>query len=174
MTTHYAQIDINDTVVGISELHSEEVHDHLILIDSFDTSLLGKVYDSTNNTFSDRVKTLDEIKVAKKTVLLQSYYASFTIFQSSATGTLKTYPIDAEAQGNFKDYEQRLISNPNKDSFWFKTIEDGNLIEHTRLQFIQLLEDAETFKVLQTQHYNDKKNQVEQATDKATVEAIVW
>jgi hypothetical protein len=174
MSNFYAQIDHNNTVIGVSELHSQEIAEHLIPIDSYDISLLGKVYDNITNTFSDRAKTLDEVKADKKSELLQYYYGSFATFQSSATGTLKTYPIDLEAQDNLKDYQQRLIADSTKDSFWFKTIEDGTLIQHTRAQFLQLLEDAETFKVTQTIHYNDKLDEVNAATDEATVNTIVW
>lgn len=167
----YAQIE-NSKVIGISDLHSEEVADHLIPIDSYDLSLLGKVWDGT--TFTDPIKTLDEIKNEKLQELEQAYYSSFTVFQSDATGTLKTYPINAEAQDNLRDLQQRLIADPNKDSFWFKTIEDGTLVNHTRVQFLQLMEDAESFKVQQTQHFDELVLDWNAATDEATVQAIQW
>lgn len=126
--------------------------------------------------------SLEQVKEEKKEELTQAYYMSFTAFQSDATGVLKTYPADAEAQQNLKDYEQRAIADPEKDSFWFKTLEDGTLIQHTRKQFLQLMEDAELFKVNQTIKQNNLINQVEAVVvgdltedeAKAQVEAITW
>lgn len=174
MAIYYAQVNESDVVIGISQLSEEVDLPHLIRVDSLDDSLIRKKYNRTTLSFEDVPKSLEEIKVEKKVELLQAYYASFTTFQSSATGTIKTYPCDQEAQQNLKDYEQRLIANPNKDSFWFKTIEDGTLVNHTRAQFLQLMEDAETFKVNLTIKYNDKIKQVDLATTETEVNAIVW
>lgn len=115
-----------------------------------------------------------DIKKQKSKELQQNYYSSFTNFQSSALGMLKTYPIDKEAQENLRDYQNRLIADPSKDSFYFKTIEDGTLILHTRQQFLKLMDDAEMFKVNQTIKINDLINQVTVATTSAEVNAIVW
>lgn len=121
--------------------------------------------------------TLEDTKKQKLKELQQSYYSSFTTFQSSALGSVKTYPFDSEAQKNFNDYQNRLIADPNKDTFYFKTIEDGTLILHNRMQFLQVLEDAEMFKVNQTIKLNELINQVNTAynnSDQAGIEAIVW
>jgi hypothetical protein len=120
---------------------------------------------------------LDEIKTQKIQSLQQSYYASFTTFQSDALGTVKTYPIDKEAQDNLRDYQNRLIADPNKDSFYFKTIEDATLVLHNRQQFLQLMEDAEMFKVNQTIKINDLVKRVETAYnngDSSGIEIITW
>lgn len=121
--------------------------------------------------------TVDPVVLAKENKLLElqrSYYASFTTFQSNTTGTVKTYPIDSEAQDNLRDLQNRLIADSNKNSFYFKTIEDRTLINHTRAQFLQLMQDAETFKVNQTQHYDSKVAAVNSATDIPTVQGIAW
>lgn len=118
--------------------------------------------------------SIDDIKKQKIQELQQSYYASFTTFQSSALGTVKTYPIDKEAQDNLRDYQNRLIADPNKDAFYFKTIEDATLVLHNRLQFLQLMEDAEMFKVNQTIKINDLVNQVTSASSPEEVDAVVW
>lgn len=174
MSNYYAQIDSNNIVYSIVDLHSVETNNLLIAVDSYDLTLLGKQYDSINKVFNVPAQTLSQAKQTKIAQLQQSYYASFTTFQSNATGTLKTYPVDAEAQDNLRDLQNRLIADSNKNSFYFKTIEDGTLINHTRTQFLQLMEDAETFKVQQTQHYDSKVASVNAATDVTTVEAIIW
>jgi hypothetical protein len=171
----HAELDINNIVVAVSDLISDESsQQHMVLINSFDTSLLGKKYDPTTNTFANVPLTLDQVKTNKKAELEQAYQNSFTTFQSSALGTAKTYPINREARDNFERYERRMSSDPNLDIFSFYTLEARNLVDHTRAQFIQLLRDAQTFEVQQHKHYNDKKNQVDDATDEATVQAIVW
>lgn len=134
---------------------------------------LGQIMQS-DGTFTEPIKAIEEVKNDKIFELQQSYYAWFTTFQSSALGSLKTYPIDEEAQKNFNDYQNRLIADPNKDSFFFKTVEDGTLVNHTRAQFLQVLEDAEIFKVNQTIKLNDLVKQVNASTTKEEVEAIVW
>jgi hypothetical protein len=164
-------LDSNKTITSI-----KNVLDNYVLQENELVSELGELgqVQKTDGTFTEPIKTLDEIKKDKVVKLQQSYYASFTTFQSSALGTLKTYPIDLEAQKNFNDYQNRLIADSNKDSFYFKTLEDGTLINHTRLQFLQLMEDGELFKVNQTIKINNLVNQVKTATTIDEVNAIVW
>lgn len=118
--------------------------------------------------------TLNNIKAFKIIELEQSYFGSFSTFQSSALGVLKTYPINAEAQDNLRDLQNRLIADPNKTTFYFKTIEDGTLVAHTRAQFLQLMQDAETYKVNQTTHFDSKVLSVNSATTADAVNAITW
>jgi hypothetical protein len=120
------------------------------------------------------ILTFDEVKSKKNEELQKLYYASFTTFQSDALDVVKTYPIDKEAQDNLKDYQNRLIADTNKDSFYFKTIEDGTLILHNRQQFLKLMEDAEMFKVNQTIKLNDLINQVNLTKTKEELDLIVW
>lgn len=171
MSNYYAQLDANNVVHSITELHSQETSTNLISVPFLDTTLIGKTYDTISNTFN---YTLDQTKKNKIANLQQSYFASFTTFTSSALGVQKTYPIDGEAQTNLEQLERRLIADTNKNSFYFKTIEDGTLVNHTRTQFLQLMADAETFKVNQTTHYDSLVSQVNAATTVDAVNAIIW
>jgi hypothetical protein len=173
----HAQLDDNNIVIAISDLHSDESHlDHMVLVDSFDLSLLGKKYDPATNTFIDIPLTLDQTKESKNKELDKAYEESFTVFQSSTLGEVKTYPINVEARGKFEELQQRLIADSDKNSFYFYTIEDANLVEHTRSQFLKLLDDAELFEVQQHIKLNNLKAQVnDPATDTLDkVNAITW
>jgi F0F1-type ATP synthase gamma subunit len=129
---------------------------------------------ATIKSIHEVIKNLDDVKQDKINELEIAYNASFTVFTSNATGVTKTYPINQEAKDNLERLQRRLIADPNKDSFSFYTLEDANLVDHTRSQFLQLLDDAEAFEVAQHKKYNDLKNQVNAATDEATVNSIVW
>jgi hypothetical protein len=125
----------------------------------------------------DFPKTLVDVKNEKYMELEQAYSNSFTVFQSNATGTMKTYPINAEAKDNLERLQRRLIADPAKDSFSFYTLEDANLINHTRTQFLKLLDDAEAFEIAQHIRLNDRKKDVEiayQAQDENAILAVVW
>jgi hypothetical protein len=173
MSNYYAQIDSNNIVVAISELHSEETYDHLIPISSFDVTLLGKQYDPATGQFVTVAPTLDQVKRNKIAELNAGYQASFTTFQSSALGSVHTYPIDQEAQDNMKNLMQLMILNPNMTTIQFKTLENG-LTAHTRDQFIQVLMDAQTFEVNLVRKYESLEAQVQAATTIDEVNAIVW
>lgn len=163
-------IDYRDMIEGIHTTATQALV-HLV-----DSAVVRSTWTAKTQTDWDNAKapTLSQAKASKIAELQQSYYASFTTFQSSATGVLKTYPIDSEAQSNFERLERRLIADANKSTFNFKTIEDGTLIAHTRAQFLQLLADAETFTVNQTTHYDSKVSSVNSAADVPTVQAITW
>lgn len=171
MSNYYAQLDSNDIVFAITELHSEETYDHLIAIDSFDLTLLGKQYDAVNKVFT---QTLDQVKTSKMQELDQAYQFAFMTFQSLATGVTKTYPINQEAQDDLKDLQQRLIADPNKNSFYFLTIEDGILINHTRSQFLQLLDDAESKKVSIHNQNRTYANKISTTSDIPTLQAMTF
>lgn len=140
-----------------------------------DTYRVGNPTASKHNEITvTGIKSLQDVKNDKMAELEQAYANSFTTFQSSALGMTKTYPIDSEAQGNLKDLQNRLIADPNKNSFYFKTNDDGKLMLHTRIQFLQLLADAEAFEVQQVQKFEGYEAQVIPATDEATILAIKW
>lgn len=48
---HYAQIDSNNIVIGISMLSGEIENEKMIPIKEYDIELLGKKYDSKTKTF---------------------------------------------------------------------------------------------------------------------------
>ncbi|HLO11494.1 MAG TPA: hypothetical protein VK190_04495 [Pseudoneobacillus sp.] len=118
--------------------------------------------------------TLDELKQQKIAELEEAYVNSFTIFTSSALGEVKTYPINKEAQDNLDKLQRRLIADPNKDSFYFYTVEDATLVLHNKVQFLQLLEDAETFEITQHLKFNDLKNKVLIAEYEDEIDAVIW
>jgi hypothetical protein len=120
------------------------------------------------------IKTLEDVKNEKLVELEQAYQSAFTTFQSSVLGTVKTYPITTEAQTDLEDLQNRLIADPNKSSFYFLTLEDGILIKHTRAQFLQLLEDAETRKVSIHNQNRTYANQINASTDIATIQAMTF
>jgi hypothetical protein len=145
------------------------------------TPLASDTYRVGNPTISKHneitvtgIKSLQDVKSDKMVELEQAYESCFTIFNSSALGNLKTYPINGEARDNLKDLQQRLIADPNKNNFDFLTMDDGILVTHTRAQFLQLLQDAETFEVTLHNKYRGYANQVNAATDISTVQAIKW
>lgn len=164
-------LDINQVIVGV-----KNVNNNYVLQENEIETNLGELGQTRNNdgTFINTSDTLDEVKEQKLNELQQSYYASFVTFQSNALGTIRTYPFDLEAQNNLRDYQNRMIADPNKDNFYFKTIEDATLVLHNRVQFLQLMEDAEMFKVNQTIKINDLINQVNAATTKVEVDTIAW
>lgn len=150
-----------------------------------DTEYICKINDSAELRSTWQIKsqsdwdavnapTLDQVKQSKMAELNQSYQSCFSTFQSNALGTVKTYPINGEAQDNLKDLQQRLIADPNKNNFDFLTMEDGLLVSHTRIQFLELLQDAETFEVTLHNKYRGYANQVTVATDIPTVQSIKW
>ncbi len=47
----YAQIDTNNRVVGVSQLEASVEQVNMILLESYDETLLGKYYDSNTGTF---------------------------------------------------------------------------------------------------------------------------
>lgn len=158
-------IEVSDTHYIVNLQDSAEIRDSWIAQTELDWE-----------KYATKPKSLNEIKQEKIQELEQSYYASFITFQSTALGTINTYPADTEAFNNLKDYEQRMIANPNKNSFFFKTLEAGTLVEHTRAQILQVMDDAEFFKVKQTQKLDGLVSQVKDpATDTPEkVNAITW
>lgn len=139
-----------------------------------DTAVVRQGWQQATATDFNNALPLDQVKASKMSELDQSYKSCFTIFQSNALGVTKTYPINGEAQDNLKDLQQRLIADPNKNNFDFLTIEDGILVSHTRIQFLELLQDAETFEVTLHNKYRGYANQVSVATDIPTVQDIKW
>lgn len=150
-------------------IKSERIEDNYLIRELNSGTIIKMLINETA-----REETLDEIKRKKINELQKSYYSSFTTFHSDALGSLKTYPIDLEAQNNLKDYQDRLIADTNKDTFYFKTIEDGTLVLHNRLQFLQLMDDAEMFKVNQTIKINNLIHQIDVATTQEELEMILW
>jgi hypothetical protein len=167
-------------------LHKNTDTDSIIEItdEQFSYDLVGKLYQ--NGVFVDPQPVIDtpppltpeeliaQAKSNKGIELEQAYYASFSTFQSSATGTTKTYPINGEAQDDLKDLQNRLIADPNKNTFYFLTIDDGALVAHTRVQFLQLLGDAETFEVTTHNKYRGYVAQLNSATTIDEVNSIQW
>lgn len=58
----YVKIDTQGYCVGISELSGEVEHEDMILIDSFDTSLVGRKYDRENQKWTDEYISNEEPK----------------------------------------------------------------------------------------------------------------
>ncbi|MGB9780608.1 hypothetical protein [Caldanaerobacter sp.] len=52
MTYIYAQIDENNKVIGISMLADKVEHPNLIPLDTYDTTLIGAVYDPATGAFT--------------------------------------------------------------------------------------------------------------------------
>jgi hypothetical protein len=48
---YYAQLSVNDIVVGVSMLAGEVVADHMIRIAEYDVSLIGKRYNRDTGEF---------------------------------------------------------------------------------------------------------------------------
>lgn len=125
-------------------------------------------------TISVNVQSLNFYKQQKMAELEQAYANAFTTFQSSVLGVSKTYPINQEARNKLEELQNRLIADPNKNSFYFITIDDGILVQHTRSQFLQLLDDAEALEITLHNKYRELVNSVESATDITTVNKISW
>lgn len=68
----YAQIDSNNIVIAVSELSGTVAASSLVLLDEFDPSLLGKVWDNVLKTFNDPADTKTYIKAT----LDQEFYNS--------------------------------------------------------------------------------------------------
>lgn len=175
----YALVSINSGVLDIDYntlIRAHQVSPTQAIVQLLDDVIARISWQTKTQTDWDNYTspTLDHAKQDKINQLLQSFNSSFQIFQSSALGVLKTYPVDAEAQSNLDRLERRLIADPNKNDFNFKTMEDGTLVLHTRVQFLQLLQDAETFIVQQTKKYDGYVSQVNVATTNDQVNAIVW
>ena len=56
---YYAQLNSGSIVVCVSQLKSEVDATNLILIDDYDTSILGSLYDPTNGTFTPQEIVID-------------------------------------------------------------------------------------------------------------------
>jgi hypothetical protein len=126
------------------------------------------IWDTINNG------TLDD---AKKQKLAQLAYFRdqeiYTSFQSSALGTTKTYSYSREAYENFRGKAIMLNLNPNISSVIWATIEDG-FIEHTRDQFITVINDGAAHEETLKMKYYNLEAQVNAATTVDEVNAIVW
>lgn len=66
----YAQINENNICVGISNLSGEVIADNMIRIDTMDTSLLGKKYNSGSWETVETTEPQPESELTQ----LQSYY----------------------------------------------------------------------------------------------------
>jgi hypothetical protein len=132
-------------------------------------------YDASTNTFTEvpAPDPLTSAKSAKLTELGAAYTASFTNFQSSALGTVHTYPINQEAQDNMNKLMSLMTLNPNMSTINFKTLENG-MTAHSRDQFIQVLMDAQTFEVNLAKQYEDGEANVTAATTVDQVNNIKW
>jgi hypothetical protein len=170
---YYAQLDNNNIVHSVTQLLDEVKAPNLVPINSFDLTLIGQQYNPTTGQFSPVTPTLDQAKQNKIAELNTDYQESFTTFQSSALGSVHTYPIDQEAQDNLDKYVQLAAANPNKNTFYFKTLEQG-LMVHTRAQFLQLVDDAEAFEVSQVKKFEAKEAQVNACNTVDQVNSIVW
>lgn len=67
---YYAQINEENICVGVSDLSGEVSADNMIRIDTMDTSLLGKKYNSGNWETVEPIDPQPESKLTQ----LQSYY----------------------------------------------------------------------------------------------------
>jgi hypothetical protein len=174
----YAKVPINNGLLdidyGVNNLQVITLSATQAIINVPDGTPTRSTWTTATETDWSNAQPLSQVKEAKIAQLQQFYYGSFTTFTSSALGTVKTYPLDLEAQGNLKDLQDRLIADSTKTTFYFKTIEDGTLMAHTRAEFLQLMQDAETYKVNQTTHYDSKVTAVNNALDIPTVQGITW
>lgn len=50
----YVQLDNTNKAVGLSDLSGEVIADHMILVETYDLDLLGRVYDTATGTFGER------------------------------------------------------------------------------------------------------------------------
>ncbi|UOF90752.1 fibronectin type III domain-containing protein [Fodinisporobacter ferrooxydans] len=177
----YQIVSINSGLLDI------DYHDLIQAIDNKDGTYTCYLKDTatirpswksaTQDQFNQAVANLKSINDwnQEKTTEFQTAFAeSFTTFQSSALGVLKTYPADAGAVQNMQYYVNLLAANPNKSTVYFKTIEDGKPVLHTRTQFFQVLDDFETFDVNRTTKFDNKIAQVNASPDIPTVQSLVW
>ena len=65
--TYYAQINEENIVVGISQLWGDVEHPNMIEIDSYDVTLLGKLY--TNGEFTTPPRNLTALEAAESLML---------------------------------------------------------------------------------------------------------
>jgi hypothetical protein len=172
----YAQIDANNVVIGISQLSGEVTADHMIPIDSYDLSLIGKVRQA-DGTFvkpEPPAPTLEDIKKSKLAELQAARDAAiYTSFQSSALGSPKTYNYNREAYENFRGEAILLNLDPTIDTVLWATVEDG-FVTHTRAQFVQVLKDGAAHEKNVKMKYYQLEAQVNAATTIDEVNAITW
>lgn len=167
------------TFVGISSGQTNNVavinNKAIFVPTENDTYRVGSQTISKHNEATiSGIRTFQNIKDDKINELTEAYDNAFTTFTSNALGSTKTYPINQEARDKFEEYQNRLIADPNKNSFYFLTIEDGILMQHTRSQFLQLLDDAESFEVTLHNKYRGLINKVNSANDELTVNQVTW
>lgn len=176
----FAHINTTDNTVICLDDRNELLTDHpdviLVEVPADAVVSLGYVYKTSANTFSkpDSEKTLEDWRAQKNEELAAAYNAAFTTFTSNALGNTKTYPITQEAQDDLKDLQNRLIADPNKNSFYFLTMDDGILINHTRVQFLQLLSDAEARTVAIHNQNRTYANQISSSTSIPTLQAMTF
>lgn len=116
---------------------------------------------------------LNEIKEAKINLLKdECSQAIYDGFISESTGY--SFGFNQLDQINFTQQMLLIVSDTNNiTTIQWKTKNQG-VVELTKEQFIQVVEEAKQHKLNQQQKYWNLEQQVLNATDKDTVKSIVW
>jgi hypothetical protein len=92
---------------------------------------------------------------------------------SSVTGVEYEYPFDERAQLNMNGQLTMLVADPTIESVDWAT-ENGQIVSHTRTQFIDLCKDAVAHKRTSFVRYWTRVAQASAATTVEEIDAVVW
>jgi len=118
--------------------------------------------------------TLDDYK--KNKILEINTACNQTIlggFNSSCTGIEHQYKFDMEYQNNINQIGIMINLDSTIENIDFPT-KDAGIISHTKLQFIQLCKDAQTFKETNIYRYFTMKAQIEICETINSINGFIW
>lgn len=85
----YAQLDIKNIVVAISELHGEVSQNNMIKIDEYDATLFGKKYNNSTKKF----EKLPSLNFARKGTFIDITIIGIDNYNGSVLAILNNVPI---------------------------------------------------------------------------------
>jgi len=126
---------------------------------------------------ADRVNSLPTLEQAKEQKILELNTDCNQLilngFPSTCTGVEHQYKFDMEYQANFSQQGVMVALDPTMTSVLWPT-SDAGVLSHTREQFIQLCNDAQTWKSTNTYRYFELKAQVMSLDSIDAINLVAW